>query len=162
MYKNRSQGFTLIELLVVIAIIGVLSAVVLASLNTARSKGNDAAIKTNLSTVLTQSAIYYDDFMNYGTNAAASSLDSAACTTASTMFATDANIKGAIAQADQMAGGTAGAISKTTCGIEATGANQKWVVYTPLSNNKGTNTGWCIDSSGVSKADVIPTTTACI
>ncbi|PIS43439.1 pilus assembly protein, partial [Candidatus Kaiserbacteria bacterium CG08_land_8_20_14_0_20_50_21] len=35
MYQNRSRGFTLIELLVVIAIIGILSAVVLASLNTA-------------------------------------------------------------------------------------------------------------------------------
>jgi type IV pilus assembly protein PilA len=62
---KKNQGFTLIELLVVIAIIGILSSVVLASLNTARSKGSDAAIKSNLASIRAQAAIYYDTNNSY-------------------------------------------------------------------------------------------------
>jgi prepilin-type N-terminal cleavage/methylation domain-containing protein len=58
--KRKAAGFTLIELLVVIAIIGILSAVVLASLNTARQKGSDAAIQSDLNTVRTEAEVYYN------------------------------------------------------------------------------------------------------
>ena len=51
---SSRPAFTLVELLVVIAIIGILSAVVLANLNSARQKGTDASVKSNLSNLRSQ------------------------------------------------------------------------------------------------------------
>ncbi|HEY4487964.1 MAG TPA: type II secretion system protein, partial [Candidatus Paceibacterota bacterium] len=53
-------GFTLIELLVVIAIIGILSSVVLASLNSARKKGRDAARLAAVKQLQLALELYYD------------------------------------------------------------------------------------------------------
>lgn len=63
--KICKKGFTLIELLVVVAIIGILASVVLASLNSARQKGQIAAIKSNLRNMADQMELSYSDNGNY-------------------------------------------------------------------------------------------------
>lgn len=62
------RGFTLIELLVVIAIIGILSSVVLASLNTARGKANDAKRLSDMHTIQTALELYYNNHNSYPTS----------------------------------------------------------------------------------------------
>lgn len=62
---NSSAGFTLIELLVVIAIIGLLSSVVLASLNGARKKGRDSRRIADLKQMQTALELYYDNNRAY-------------------------------------------------------------------------------------------------
>lgn len=61
----KSKGFTLIELLVVIAIIGILSSVVLASLNTARAKARDAKRLADIGQIEVALEMYYNDNGNY-------------------------------------------------------------------------------------------------
>jgi len=62
---KNNRGFTLIELLVVIAIIGMLSSVVLASLNVAREKGRDARRLSDMNSAVKALALYYDENGRY-------------------------------------------------------------------------------------------------
>ncbi len=133
------RGFTLIELLVVIAIIGILSAVVLASLNTARQKGNDAAVKSNLATVQTQAQLYYDDQtpVSFGKNVTA-------CTAG--VFS-DPTITAAITSANNSSIDS----SKTVCHTDSTG--QDYAISVQMTSKGTLNQFWCVDSTGVEKVE---------
>ncbi|MFH1178640.1 MAG: type II secretion system protein [bacterium] len=136
MYKNRFRGFTLIELLVVIAIIGILSAVVLASLNTARNKGGDASVQANLQGIRTQAELNASGNNNSYANVCADSVVVSA-------MASALSAAGLTATNSVLA--TAQAASTQECHASATG----YAVSSPLKT-LSTNY-WCVDSNGSSK-----------
>ncbi|MDO8492232.1 MAG: type II secretion system protein [bacterium] len=149
----KNKGFTLIELLVVIAIIGILSSVVLASLNTARNKGADAAVKSTLAGIRAQAEIQYDSkgcYTDTATNCSATTplvVAPAVCPTAAGSLFGDTTIKNQIAGALTASGGL------NACA--ATVGGGAWAVVTQYKSDK--LKGWCVDSSGKSKEITIAT-----
>jgi prepilin-type N-terminal cleavage/methylation domain-containing protein len=144
--KKYSKGFTLIELLVVIAIIGILSSIVLASLNVARAKGADAAIQSDLNTISTQSAIYMNNNGSYGNDVPTTN-----CFAAGSLFV-DPVIASAIAGA-QTQSGTVAATCLADDGVATVGtAATAFAVSVPLKTDP--THSWCVDSNGFSNIGV--------
>ncbi len=139
----KLRGFTLIELLVVIAIIGVLATVVIGSVNSARVKGADAAIKGNISNVRASAEVIYDETTTgYQT----------VCATTSKTYDGVLAAGQAYLPATTVAASTAGAaVSTSTTVATACSSNSvSWAAVTLLKSGAG-STAWCADSAGSNK-----------
>jgi type IV pilus assembly protein PilA len=135
--KNVRKGFTLIELLVVIAIIGILSAVVLASLNNARAKGQDAAVKSNLSGARAQAELFY----NGNNNSYAGVCGTANATDGTKSIREQVNAAASTVGIATVSLNAAGTTANAVCNNDA----NNWVAQVPLKS-AGV---YCVDSTGV-------------
>jgi len=132
------KGFTIIELIVVIAIIAVLASIVLVNVTQYINKGKDAAIQGNLTSIMTNAAIYFDTCGQYTANSGS------AITSCQTAFQASSSYTVPVAAITAMNKAVAQNINATN-----------YCVCSTLYN--ATNGTYCIDSTGYKKA----TNTAC-
>jgi prepilin-type N-terminal cleavage/methylation domain-containing protein len=137
-----NRGFTLVELLVVIAILGILSEVVISSVNAARGKASDSAAAQDLGGIRAQGEMVYDGNNQHYTN-----------------VCSDQNVINSMdnaARDEAVTGASAGVWGSTnTDAIACISSTDYWVAYVNLAKGPGPTTYWCVDNLGHSTMETL-------
>jgi prepilin-type N-terminal cleavage/methylation domain-containing protein len=141
--KNKKRGFTLLELLVVVGLIAILSAVVIVSINNARSKGGDAGVKTNLHTVSNQAELFFLNNTNSYLPSGGSTFSIATCPTYSAVGTNMLSRDSIMAQAIDKA------VNNGGNGSSCYNSSTAWAVAVGLKSS--TTSSWCVDNTGSSR-----------
>jgi len=170
------KGFTVLELLVVIAIIGILAAIVLGQVKSARNKAQDKNIADNLLSARTEMGLYYSNLGTYGTYGFSGGTFStgnnshcfAQSAAVASVFANSSSTQSEkiiqmLTEANNQSGGTIIdlAIDKLS-NVKCASNNTTGAISVTLSTD--TSKSWCVDSAGFSgiingSSSVSPTTT---
>ncbi|MDB5238919.1 MAG: prepilin peptidase dependent protein type pilus assembly protein PilA [Candidatus Parcubacteria bacterium] len=148
--KKLTRGFTLIELLVVIAIIGILASIVLVSLNSARAKGSDTRIISDVQQARTAiesgfNGLGYPDLNGAGTCIAS---NTSAATFATCVLTTGPDFT-ALNQLNADATNQGGALF-----VAVAPNNTGYAIRGRMKSNASTY--FCIDSTGkTNQSDVV-------
>ena len=128
-----NKAFTLIELLVVIVIIGILATVVVANVSSAQSKAKDAKVKSDMNTVQTAAALYFNEHGDY---AALSCSPLATNTCDSTAFTSnlDTNIQSIGNAAKDIS-----SVNSTLTSLTVIAAGNSYQAFAPLSSTLNTS-----------------------
>lgn len=145
---KKEKGFTLIELLVVVAIIGLLAAITLGYLGSAKKRGEETAVKSNLATTRTAIEMYFLNNGNSYLPVSDITANDGVCplvynVPGTNMFSKNKDIVGSIAEA----------VNRGRNGSYCYNSSTIWSVAVGVTSTAS----WCIDVSGKAKlVDSVP------
>ena len=130
---QKQKGFTIIELIVVIAIIVILATIILININGYINKGKDAAVKEDMSTLLTDATNFY-------------------ASSSSGSFAGVSSDPDYLKASTGITGGSLSYTLVTACDSanDCSGSSTKWCACI-VEKASSTTTDFCVDSSGTRK-----------
>jgi prepilin-type N-terminal cleavage/methylation domain-containing protein len=151
------KGFTLIELLVVVAIIGILSTVVLGSLNNSRGRASNGSIKSSLANARVQAELFYHtNTSGLGYLGVCDSANSPGGEESIRKFINSANSQSSATQTPGYTNAVPQDITISVCRSSASA----WAISVPFKipeiSGGTTYYYYCVDSTGTSASKINP------